>query len=229
MKIFRHTNLVFTSNTYIIADFLQKGVYLIDPGSDSYDIIKWLDDADYYIISTFLTHSHHDHIYGLNDILRKFPNSTLYVSKLSEEGLFSSKKNLSYYNDIPFIYDDVFLKNISFIEDECKLILWDNVELTVIGTPGHTLDSISFYVKNCFFSGDAFIPGKKVHYKKGIGKNDNFGPSVENSIKRIHHVMNVGSFLFPGHGIEYSKNDLELVNNFNKLEFTNGFFEVIEV
>ena len=66
MNISQHINSIFNSNTYLIEDKAYDYCWLIDIGDTDYLIDKSLN-----IKGIFITHSHFDHIYGINEILEK--------------------------------------------------------------------------------------------------------------------------------------------------------------
>ena len=66
-------NKLLQSATYII------GNYLVDCG-DGDAILKVAEEQNIEIRGLFLTHCHLDHIYGLPEILNRFPNAKIYVN-----------------------------------------------------------------------------------------------------------------------------------------------------
>ena len=108
------------------------------------------------------------------------------------------KEFISKYN--PIIYDRNNLK-----EKEYKI---DCFKFFVIYTPGHTMDSISYYFKDdkALFVGD-FI------FKGSIGRTDLGGNKKEmiNSINKIKKYPN-DIIIYPGHG-DKTTLDYEIKNN----------------
>lgn len=87
----RLENDVFTSNTYVLLERGSQGVWLVDIGD--FGKVKKLLTPSNDVKGCFITHSHFDHIYGLNELVKEFPNCVIYVSKHGKEGLFSAKLN----------------------------------------------------------------------------------------------------------------------------------------
>jgi glyoxylase-like metal-dependent hydrolase (beta-lactamase superfamily II) len=106
------------------------------------------------IQGVFLTHTHFDHIYGINEMNKVFPNCRVFVSKYGEEALFSAKKNFSYYYESPIIYGG---QNIQVLCEGDSVELYPSVNMKVYETPGHCPSCLSYEVDNNFFSGDSFI------------------------------------------------------------------------
>src|SRR5665648_434309 len=169
MQVFRHINSVFASNTYILSRQIDNRIYVIDPGSDSDAVLDWIDNHNGRLAGIFLTHAHHDHIYGINDLLNSFPDASLYITKEMTTCLSSEKSNMSEYLQRPFTLNTSYLNNIEFLNKNCNTLLWNEIGVYIMYTPGHTNDSITFQIDNYIFSGDSLIPGLKIVYRKKTG------------------------------------------------------------
>lgn len=192
--IIKHiTNNIFNSNSYILYTVEDNNIWIIDPGSNTFELINWIEANKKNISGILLTHTHFDHIYGLNELCEKFPNISIYASEYAGEGMKSEKLNGSLYMEIPFT---VSLHNYIIIKEHDKVYLWENIFLEVIETPGHDRDCISFIVDDYIFSGDALIPSEKVYTKL---KYSNKLLATE-SINKIFTKANKHSKLMPGHG-----------------------------
>ena len=78
-------------------------MYLIDCG-DIEPIVKWCKENEKVIKGVFITHSHFDHIYGLNELIDYYPNCVVYVSRESKEALYSDRLNFSLYHEKSFVF-----------------------------------------------------------------------------------------------------------------------------
>jgi len=187
-------NSIFNSNTYLLYQLEEEIAWIIDPGSSTDQLINWLETNNKYLGGILLTHTHFDHIYGLNDLQEKFPEVNIYASVYAKEGMISEKLNGSLYMEIPFtIKKPEYIK----VKENDKIILWNENVLKVLETPGHDRDCLSFQVGKNLFTGDALIPGIKVHTK--LKHSDK--TLAENSIKRIFTEFEADTMLWPGHGI----------------------------
>ena len=191
MKVERFVNNIFTSNSYILHFAGDKSVWVIDPG-DSGPIIEWIERKNKYLVGILITHSHFDHIYGINDLFELYPNVKIYASKYAKEGMFSAKLNTSYYTENPFI---IKCHNIMVIEEPDKIIISKNKYANVINTPGHNMDCLSFNIGKNLFTGDSLIPGMKVYTK---AKNSDKILSANTVIKIFDQFPNA-TMIWPGH------------------------------
>lgn len=186
MKITRHINSIFNSNTYILENKSCDYCWLIDIG-DAESLID-----NYNIKGIFLTHTHFDHIYGINKILNKFPSCATFTSKFGHDALYSDKLNLSKYHESPLIFKG---NNVHILNENDKIRLFPNIFLEVIETPGHCPSCLTYYTDNYIFTGDSYIPNIKVVTNLPKGNKVQAQESVE-KIKK-----NIGSrTICPGHG-----------------------------
>ncbi len=152
-EVCRLENDVFTSNTYVLLERGSQGVWLVDIGD--FGKVKKLLTPSNDVKGCFITHSHFDHIYGLNELVKEFPNCVIYVSKHGKEGLFSAKLNFHFIT-INRLFLKGNVKKFLTMDVECnfkKIFLLDVVS---------TLDMIKgvcVRVGDYFHPGDSYIPG----------------------------------------------------------------------
>jgi len=88
-------NHIFNSRTYILSNIASNDVWLVDCG----DFAKVLDIIrGKHVIGVLLTHTHSDHIYGLSDLLKTFPDVLIYTNDYGYGALVSPKLNISKYH-----------------------------------------------------------------------------------------------------------------------------------
>ena len=122
----------FTDN-YIWMIKKNKDVAVVDPG-DAIPVLNFLKEKNLNLKSILITHKHADHIGGIEDLLRHYPNIKIYGPK----------------NNFNFIYTIVN-------NDELLKINELNIEFRVIATPGHTLDHVVFADQDHLFCGDTLF------------------------------------------------------------------------
>ncbi|WP_332456906.1 MBL fold metallo-hydrolase [Petrimonas sp.] len=193
MLIERFVNSVFNSNTYLLYKLEEEVVWVIDPGSNTNQLISWLENNNKKVGGILLTHTHFDHIYGLNDLQQKYPDVNVYASFFAKEGMMSEKLNGSLYKEIPFT---IKLPEYFIVKENDQIPLWDNIFVKVIETPGHDRDCISFNIDKNLFTGDALIPDVKIFTKLKYGNKY----QAEHSIKRIFEHFAYDTIIYPGHG-----------------------------
>jgi len=146
-------NRVFNSCSYVVTQ--GPSSWLVDCG-DVQEILSLVTGS---LSGVLLTHSHFDHIYGLNRLLGLFPQLPVFTNQAGREGLLSDKLNLSRYHEEPFVLDKP--GNIQVVEDGQQVALFDGINARAVFTPGHSPSCVTWLIGNAVFSGDSFIPGVK--------------------------------------------------------------------
>lgn len=203
MEIIRFVNSVFESNTYLVKDEQSNQCYLVDCG-DSQPILEELQRYNLELTAVFITHSHFDHIYGLNEITSFIPTIKVYISYHGREGLYSDQLNLSKYQSSPFTCKNK--DNIEVIRDGQQIPLFgrNEMQIKVYYTPGHDWSSCCYQMDNHLFSGDSFIPGLQV--VTSFPNSNRI--DAESSQQRIIALAEGRNF-YPGHGNVYENFLLE--------------------
>lgn len=191
ISITRIQNSIFASNTYILRPSVNSNVILIDCG-DVDQILSCLEKNE-IIESVYLTHTHSDHIYGLDELLNLYPNLSIYTNQYGKQALGSPQLNLSRYHEE---YPDIEIKsaNVLFLSEGESLSLYDD-KIKVYSTPGHDPSCLSYVIGDYIFTGDSYIPGVKVH--------SNFPKGDKNlameSLERLK-ILSENKIICPGHG-----------------------------
>lgn len=179
-------------NLFFILGILMSG----DDCGDSAPIIENINNRGLHLKGIFITHSHFDHIYGLDSIIDEYPETPIYISALGKEGLYSDKLNLSRYSLCPYVFQHYSV--MKELKEGDTVYLYGSAGVEVYETPGHDRSCLTYKFGNCLFTGDAFIPGLKV---SASFPNSN-KVSAELSRQRILSLSK-GCRLYPGHGENY--------------------------
>lgn len=190
IHIERIINRIFESNTFLISCEGSNAVWLVDVG-DTEKVIDSLS-FDSQVKGVFLTHTHFDHLYGINKLYEEFPNMVVYVAESGVEGLYSAKQNLSKYHECPLEYKGT---NVVKLYDGSLVEIYPEIALKAFATPGHTPDSMSFLIEEYLFTGDAYIPQAPV-----VSKLPGGDKAMAYKSKQFLIGFSRGKVLFPGHG-----------------------------
>lgn len=195
MQVKTVINSFFTSCTYVVK-CTEKDAWIVDCG-DVEPLLPLLRGNQ--LRGTLLTHAHFDHIYGLNDILSKFPETIVYTNEAGAEALIDDKKNMSRYHETPFVFK--YPDNIWIVNDGDVIELSEGLKAKVVSTPGHHPSCLTYIIGDTIFTGDSYIPGIKVvtNLPKGNKKQ------AQESIDKIL-AMSEGRTIYPGHYVEETKN-----------------------
>lgn len=214
---------VLDSRMYIIPNTTNPSdALIIDPiiSSDALDVLAHIDTA-----TVLLTHSHYDHIHGVNWI-KKQVNATVFCSQTCAKNIASPSKNLSAFSpalqmnrteeEQQIVSEMIDLKYCceadKTFETETTFDFGDyHVEL--IHTPGHSPCSqcirLTTKAKNLtpeiVFTGDSLVNGHPVITRlPGGNKND-----YQTITKPFLDNLSEETIIMPGHGDWATKKEIE--------------------
>ena len=170
---------------FVIGDYRQIS-HFIGPG-----LLKGL----------FITHSHFDHIAGIQQLLQKHPECIVFGSKKCIEWISDDRKNLSLYFEMPLNFTP---PKSCIIDDNSIINLTDEIQLRAISTPGHASDSMTYILENLIITGDAYIPKiPPVTKLRGGNREEYF-----KSLLKIKDKIQPETLILPGHGPVYFGNQV---------------------
>ncbi len=170
--------------SYVVADTHTRAAAIIDPSGDVASVLKDIQQHGCTISEIWLTHTDIDHHEGIPTILSTHKNITIHVH---EKGV----EKVSHYTT-----------SINTFLDGATISIGETA-FVVIGTPGHTPDSVCFFrdatdtEAPLLLSGDTLFVG-------GCGKISK--ESTENMFSSLQKLKQLPdkTILFPGH--DYGEN-----------------------
>ena len=160
---------------YLITDKTTKKAAVVDPAWDAAKIIQYADDNDIQITDILLTHSHHDHINGVQEILE---HSDPQLHLLKSEAEFweaeLNKPKLHHGGD--------------------EILLGDS-SIQIYHTPGHTPGSACYMLNDDIITGDTL-------FVFGCGRCDLKGGDPEqmfSTLKKMKSELDPNTIIHPGH------------------------------
>lgn len=165
-------------NTYFVVDEHTKKGFIIDPGGYVPAIAKKINNENIDIQYIILTHGHGDHIGGVTEFLKEFPNIKVVAHKMEREMLEDANFNMSsLFSDPCSVNADIFAED----GDELSV---GGLLLKFIHTPGHSPGGMCIYIEkeNVLFSGDTL-------FCQSIGRTDFPGCSLQELLDSIKNKL----------------------------------------
>jgi glyoxylase-like metal-dependent hydrolase (beta-lactamase superfamily II) len=166
---------------YFLIDNKTNTAAVVDPAWEVDKIIEHANKLDITITDILLTHSHNDHINGLEEVLDQYDAEVHILKKEAEFwGKHLSKPTLHHGGD-----------NITI----------GDTEIEVMHTPGHTPGS------TCYRAGDDLITGDTL-FVFGCGRCDMHGGDPEqmySTLKRFKTDLEKDIVIHPGHNYATQK------------------------
>jgi len=197
-------------NCYIIYD-INKYSFIIDPGSNSDQIINFIKSKNLKVLAILNTHGHYDHVGAVKKLKDEF-KIPFFLCFKDQRLLTRANLYLMFFPSAKFIQ----IPKVDYYFDKIRLPLkLENFSIKVLFTPGHTKGSVCFQIENYIFTGDTLLKGE-------IGRIDvTEGDKhiMKKSLKRISKLP-TRIIIYPGHG--------ESTMLSNELKYNNKFIEAME-
>ncbi len=153
---------------YLAADEEAREALVVDPSFNPRMITEFAADRGFTIRFIFITHDHYDHTSGNREI----------------ERLTGIK---------PLMFGSIDPGTGIEVKDGARFTL-GRLDVMILHTPGHTMDSICILVGDALFTGDTLFVGK-------VGGTD-FGEGARREYDALHRRLMTlpdGTRVFPGH------------------------------
>jgi len=183
------------SNCFVIYQLNYSGCIIVDPGSkDCSELISFITKKKLNPEYIILTHEHFDHIWGVNELRSNYVDVKIIASQLCSDKIVDRKKNMSvFYDQVGF---ETYACDIS-VESIENVLLWNDIKIDFIKTPGHSDASISILIVNNLFIGDTIIKNHKTVTKLPGG---NKGKLLETLDSLDHLFFGKQIYVYSGHG-----------------------------
>jgi len=156
--------------SYVVADENTKEAVVVDPGFDSDEIGSLLSQENLKLVYIINTHAHVDHVVGEDALKQRFGAKTV------------SHKTSNLTTDVRV--------------DEGDVLQLGNIQIGVIYTPGHTVDSVCFLIdRKKLLAGDTLLVGRVGRTTMDSGDLRSLFESLFSKILKLADDVE----LYPGH------------------------------
>ncbi len=160
---------------YLLTDRATQSAAVVDPAWDVPAILDCADELGVTITDVLLTHSHHDHINGIDQLLDRCDAE---IHLLKSEAAFWGA--------------DLVRPSLHHGGDRIRI---GKTEVEILHTPGHTPGSACYRIGNDLVTGDTL-------FVFGCGRCDLHGGDPEQmhtTLKRFRDVLPESIVIYPGH------------------------------
>lgn len=181
------------ANCYIICDDETKIGAVIDPGEFDGNVKRAMEMSGMKELKYILcTHGHYDHIGGVAEMKKEYPNAKICIGK--EDAPYLQDGNLSLAN----------LFNSDFLPCKVDLEFYDgdtfsigNINVKIHSAPGHTPGGVLYVLEEekVIFTGDTLFCGS-------VGRTDFKGGNSSDLMKTLESIKKYPDdyVIYPGHG-----------------------------
>ena len=190
MKIVNIPTGMLQANTYLVCDETSRLGFIVDLGGYSKELKNIIEKNDIQIQYIVLTHGHGDHIGGVQEHLKDFPDAKVVCSRAEEKMLLDPELNEAHH----FGPEKVSFKPDILVDDGDTLTV-GNMTMKFIMTPGHTEGGMCILIDDVLFSGDTL-------FCRSIGRTDLAGGdfrTIMESIEKKLFLLPDETQVLPGH------------------------------
>ena len=181
---------------YVLSCESTKLCTLVDPSVEILPVVEYIENNNLVLDKILVTHTHHDHIRYLDDVIDQYPLSKVYISK-----------NTPLKSAVPF-------KGLSHND----VIMVGEYMVLALFTPGHYIDSVCYWVKSqdMLFTGDTIFVGR-------TGRTISSRSSISDLYSSVYDILlklPAKTMIYPGHHYGFSRK-ITLIGN----KMLSNFFQ----
>lgn len=204
-------------NIYALICGITGDAALVDPSTC--DSEEW-ERLNYHLEGKtvkhiLLTHGHADHVVGVADAMRTWPDAKLYMHPLEEENYHLAQEQGKFFGlQVP--------RNLPLPTNELGdgdiINIGETIRLKTIHTPGHAPGHVAFVDdRPSPESKGAVIIGGDLLFRGSVGRTDFFNSSLEDmfaSLRRLNELFHDESIVLSGHTTPTKLGTEKLTNPF---------------
>ena len=159
---------------YIIWCEETKLAALVDASVEINPILEYIESNNLILTKILITHTHHDHVFYLNDFIKQISNISVYC----------------FHKPININFSYIGLINHQIINIGSQVLI-------ALHTPGHFIDSLCFWDKNnkLLFTGDTMFVGRTGRTVSNTSNIQELYHSIYNILLRLPD----DTIIYPGH------------------------------
>lgn len=195
---------LFGENCFIIRRRDTARCLVVDPGLQVRRVMQQLETDRLQVERILVTHGHIDHVGGVPALNR------LSAAPIAMHPDDLAILDWAHFAELSFLPDGFVRFDIDQALFHGMTIRFQDVDLRVLHTPGHTQGSVCFVFGLDCFSGDTL-------FQRGIGRTDLPGGDTAKivfSIRNVLYRLPPKTVVYPGHGPKTTIEEEQLLNPF---------------
>jgi len=163
-----------TVHCYLIWDEVTRDAALFDTGWNAAPVFQQIEENQLQLKHLFITHTHVDHVAGLQSIRERFPKAHLHTDAKGAPPQHRNRRN--------------------------DFIMLGSLRITNRETPGHAEDGVTYVIgtwpddaPHVAIVGDAIFAGS-------MGGTDQFGDLARQKVREQIFTLPAETLICPGHG-----------------------------
>jgi glyoxylase-like metal-dependent hydrolase (beta-lactamase superfamily II) len=186
---------LFAANCYIVASETTRRGMIIDPGVKAKHITEAVEELNISVSFIVLTHVHIDHFSALDTVKN---NTKAQLAVFDTSTIKAPPKVSQVTKGLVFIPFELPIRPDILLNDGDTIDI-DDLHFSVLYTPGHSSDSVSFFGNGVVFSGDTLFRRRIGVTLPGLypGYDDK---QLKDSIHEKLLTLPDDTIVYPGHG-----------------------------
>ncbi len=173
-----------SANNYLIFDKKSRHAFIVDLSASEGELFDFIEEEKITVKFVALTHAHFDHTEGVANT--EFP---FYLHRDDQQIFIDPDKSGSLFSPHAVKND----REPSYYQNK---LFFQNHEIEVIHTPGHTPGSVTLKLDDWLFTGDTL-------FYESVGRTDlplGSGDLLLSSIRKKILSLPPNTIVYPGHG-----------------------------
>ena len=157
-------------NAPLVSDSSSSDAIIVDPGCMDEQLLEYIEDNDFNLRAVLITHDHLGHVHGLRTLKRIYNVEIFAINRLILDHRTTLVRDGDKFNIGPFAIE-------------------------VISIPGHSADSVVYWIDTLLFTGDVLTSGL-------VGQTaSTYGAATQVNKLRSRLLSLPGDYtVLPGHG-----------------------------
>lgn len=179
---------LFDENCYVLRRRDAERCLLVDPGLQAEAVLRHLAERRLRCDAILVSHGHPDHVAGIPAVQAEHHCPAAIHP--------ADRPLLAHVAGFPGVPRDLPPPTCADDLSDGQVMEWQELQIAVLHTPGHTLGSVSFLIGPDLLSGDTL-------FQRGVGRTDLPGGSFETllfSIRNRLYTLPPATAVRPGHG-----------------------------